>query len=257
MTEYTPDFHKIFGVRKPKDFGGYPMPGMRKNLDVAVDPDGPINPGGEANTRTQELSELADEDTGPDDDDEITGKGSTMKSQLIDLAKRSGWRALCKHFVENGTGSFSETEVTGLLTAVARKMHPDLKPDVAFAKAYSAQTPDGELMRRTTMAARDAGFVSRTTTMAKQCSSAAFHAGDSPPEVQPGRATLRPRLGNPESVNNPKTALQALAELTAEQMRQKPAMSENQAFARVYEDKANAELVRREREENRPVATGW
>jgi hypothetical protein len=57
-------------------------------------------------------------------------------------------------------------------------------------------------------------------------------------------------------VNNPKTALQALAELTAEQMRQKPAMSENQAFAAVYTDPKNAALAQREREENRPTPWG-
>ena len=34
-------------------------------------------------------------------------------------------------------------------------------------------------------------------------------------------------------------------------------LSESGAFARVYEDKANAELVRREREENRPTSAAW
>jgi hypothetical protein len=180
----------------------------------------------------------ADRDESDDDDDEITGKGSTMKSQLIDLAKRSGWRTLCKHFVENGTGSFSESEVTEMLTAVALKMHPDLKPDVAFAKLYSASTPDGELARRTTLAARDAGFLSKTATLDKA-------------------ATLTPRFvggADARSVNSPRRALDQLQALIAEQRQQHPELdlSDAQWFARVYAE--NPSIAEQERLENRPTA---
>ena len=189
-------------------------------------------------------------------------KEKTMKSQLIDLAKRHGWRAVCKNFVERGSAAdvFSETEVTEMLTAVARKMHPDLRPDQAFSKAYSAQTPDGELMRRTTMAARDAQFASRTATMSKAGSSA-FHAGGEGyfgPQGSPGRATLQPRVTGgraAQNVNAPKSALDQINELVAEQRKNHPELSESGAFAAVYTDPKNANLAAKEREENRPTAS--
>jgi hypothetical protein len=176
--------------------------------------------------------------------------------KLMDIAKRYGWRAVCKHFVVNGTSGVSEAEVTALLTAVAKKSHPDLPPDVAFAKAYSAQTPDGELMRRTTQAARDAGFLSKVGG-----STPHFLAGaDDGPRGTPGRATLAPRVtgGRPATaVDNPRSALDELQKLVDAQRKANPELTEAGAFARVYEDPKNAKLAARERAENRPTAAWW
>jgi hypothetical protein len=180
-------------------------------------------------------------------------KGTTMK--LMDIAKKYGWQNICKQFVENGTGSFSETEVTQMLTSVAQKSYPDLTPDVAFSKLYSSQTADGELARRTTLAARDAGFISKLAG-----STPHFHASaDDGPAGRPGLASLRPRVTGGRqalAVDNPKSALDQLNELAAEQRRQNKTLSESGAFAAVYTDPKNAELVRLEREQNCPVSTG-
>ena len=160
---------------------------------------------------------------------------------LISIAKQHGWRTLCKHLIENGTGPCSEEEITSMLTSIAQKSYPDLKPDQAFSKLYSSQTPDGELARRTTTAARDTAFASRYTTLEKAAPG------------MPGRATLQPRLGNPGSV---KTALAALQELVDAQRAQNPALSESAAWQIVYTHPKNRALAEQERRENRPVA-GW
>ena len=82
----------------------------------------------EAARLAAEMDTDADHDRDDDEDEDNFEKGeSIMESQLIDLAKRHGWRSVCKNFVDRGIGAdvFSETEVTQLLTAVARKMHPE------------------------------------------------------------------------------------------------------------------------------------
>ena len=257
-----------------------------KNLDVPVDPDGPINPGGDDSDGTRVERGFGDEDDEAAqvdeemDTDENGGVGShragdegnaggkstdqleraksameegTTTMKLMDIAKRHGWRAVCKHFVDNGTSGVSEAEVTALLTAVAKKSHPDLRPDVAFAKAYSAQTPDGELMRRTTMAARDAGFLSKVGG-----STPPFLTGDDDgPRGASGRASLAPRVTSgraAQKVDDPRSALDQLRALADEQRKQNTELTEAGAFARVYEDPKNAKLAARERAENRPTA---
>jgi hypothetical protein len=231
---------KIFEVPEPRrrkfDFG-YATPEMlRKDDNERAEPD------------------LSDSDAGMpddrDDDDEETKKGTTMKT-LMGLAKRYGWQAVAKNLVENGTGSFSETEVTEFLTAVAQKSYPDLKPDVAFSKLYSAQTSDGELARRVTSAARDAGFLSKLGPSTPHY----LAAPDSGPMGTPGRATLTPRVSGGAPVDNPKSALDQINELVAVQRAAHPELKEAGAFARVYTDPKNADLAARERAENRPVAT--
>ena len=215
-------------------------------------------------TRTERLSADADDDQCDEDDrecDDFEKGESIMESQLIGLAKRHGWRTVCENFVKRGIAAdlFSESEVTAMLTGVARKMHPELPADQAFAKAYSAQTPDGELMRRTTMAARDAGFLSRTSKLAG--STPAFLAGaDDGPRGTPGRATLTPRVTGgraARAVDNPRSALDQLQALAEAQRAQHTELTEAGAFARVYQDPKNAALVAKERDENRPRATGW
>ena len=173
-------------------YGGYPPELCRafaKNTDVSLPPadddEGFDNPDfddeevddGESTEHFLAGSPDEDEATGSTDQLERAERGmeTTMKSQLIDLAKRFGWRTVCENFVKRGSAAdvFSEAEVTGLLTAVAKKVYPDLKPDIAFAKFFSEQTADGELARRTTMAARDAGFVRKLGS-----STGHFLAGD-------------------------------------------------------------------------------
>jgi hypothetical protein len=229
--DYEELFGKIFGVDpvpRKKTIKAWEWHPARKNTDISLPP-ADDDEGFDAELADDE----ADDESTPrflagSDVDEATGSTDqlervedamekNMTSQLIDLAKRYGWRTVCKNFVERGSAAdvFSETEVTELLTAVARKAHPDLPADVAFAKAYSAQTADGELMRRTTQAARDAQFVSRTTTVSKLAGSTPHFlaTSDDGPRGNPGRATLQPRVTGgraARAVDNPKSALAQL-----------------------------------------------
>ena len=107
--DYEAFFARIFGVEKKH---------TRKNLDVHVDPDGPVNPGGDDADDVNSRRARGDDDDETErlsaDADDDNEKGNTMKT-LMGLAKQYGWQAVAKNFVENGTGSFSETEVTEFL----------------------------------------------------------------------------------------------------------------------------------------------
>jgi hypothetical protein len=141
--------------------------------------------------------------------------------------------------------------------------------DTTFVALYERNDDVGLAIRKAVTIAKTAQFVSRTSTVSKaqpqfsaDRSSEPYHAAGAVdgPAGRPGRATLQPRVvggSDARAVDNPRRALDQLNELAAEQRRQNKTLSEAGAFAAVYLDPRNAELVRREREENRPVATGW
>jgi hypothetical protein len=115
-------------------------------------------------------------------------------------------------------------------------------------KLFEAQDERGIVLRKAIAVARDAQFVSRTSTLSKAA------AG------MPGRATLQPRVTGvraARAVDNPKSALEELQSLVDAQRAANPALSESMAWQRVYEHPDNVQLAQREREENRPVSTGW
>ena len=117
-------------------------------------------------------------------------------------------------------------------------------------------------MRRTTQAARDAQFISRTSKAQPQFSdrsSKPFHAAGAVDgrAGRPGVASLRPRVTGgraAQAVDDPRSALDQLKSLADEQRRNHPTLSEAGAFAAVYQDPKNADLAARERAENRPTA---
>jgi hypothetical protein len=77
-------------------------------------------------------------------------------------------------------------------------------------------------------------------------------------QIAKGMAPIEPvATGDSGSDADDNTALAALRRLVAAMRAANPELklSDAQAFARVYSDPANAELVKRERAENRPVAT--
>jgi hypothetical protein len=163
--------------------------------------------------------------------DQLKKEQTTM--DLMTIAKQHGVRAVCKHIVEHGISGVSEHEVTAMLTKAAQRSYPDVRPDQAFAKAYSAQTPDGELMRRAVETVKQQQFLSKVATLT--------------PRVTGGRAAM--------DIGNPRDVLDDIQKLVAEQRRQHPELSQAQAFARVYEDPANKDLASRERAQNRPTAS--
>jgi hypothetical protein len=217
-------------------------------------------------TRTEELSRDADERSGEStehfhaggsDDDETTEATDGIESaesameknmqthseMLSAVAKKYGVHALAKS-VAAGNVSVSEHELTQLISEQAKR------EGTSFVKLFEAQDEAGATLRKAIAAARDQQFLSRTTTMSKA-------------EGVPGRATLTPRSsgfsggGRAQNVDAPKTALAALQELVDAQRAANPALSESEAWLRVYEHPGNIELALRERAENRPGATAW
>jgi hypothetical protein len=105
-----------------------------------------------------------------------------------------------------------------------------------FAKMFQRQDETGLALRKAVEVAKQAQWVSRTSTLGKA--------------MVP--ADLRPRVSVEPNINNPKTALAQLKELADEQRRRNPTLSEAGAFARAYAE--NPALAAKERSENRPRA---
>jgi hypothetical protein len=255
--DYEAFFGKIFGVEKKRIHGGYPMPdmGVKKNTDDI------LSDFADDDDETERLSADADrdDDERPDGGEpEEYGAPTDNLERLRDAMKsedamRDPMRRLksldavqiCKTMSNEGNAfGLSEHDLVSLIDNYA-KAHGK-----SFVDIFTAQDEVGLACRKAVDIAKNAQFVSRTSTMSK--------AGG-----MPGRATLTPRSsgfsGKPaqQNVNNPKSALAALQELVDAQRAANPALSESQAWQLVYTHPDNAGLAARERAENRPVATAW
>jgi hypothetical protein len=232
---------KIMMRKRDSTFGGYPTSSMRKNTDADRDDEEESDTGGES-TDQLERAERAMKET----------KMKSYNQMMRDVIKRYGLIPFCKS-VANGDVSVSEHELTKLISESAARA------GTTFAKIFESPSPEGVVLRKAIAAARDAQFVSRTTSVSKQ---QMFHAGGDgycgdPPA--PGRASLQPRLSRGrESVGAPRSALDAVRDLVAAQMRAAPDLSEAQAWDKVYasKDSETRRAVEAERLEIRPVARG-
>jgi hypothetical protein len=245
-------------LKRDRVFGGYPMPGMRKNLDVPVDPDKPINPGGaeldddDDADYTEHLSDDAgagddDEDDEPTNNDGADPNGAPTKhlSDLVEqLDKQQKDQAMsklksldvvkvCKAMAADGDAyGTSEHELVDWLDRYAKAHNTN------FVALYERNDDVGLAIRKAVDIAKHAGF------------------GVSSPYLK--AATLEPKqVGGRDArnVDDPRSALDQINDLIAEQRRQHPELelTDAQWFARVYSDPANREIVKRERRENRPI----
>jgi hypothetical protein len=264
MSEYDALFNQIFGVKPRKLRAQDWRPTRRKNTSdtpsdfnrTVEDEDGRENPDrdDDEDDGTFHAGDGGDTGTRQFDDDEQQKRNKQMTKTLSAITKKYGIVALCKS-VEDGKVSVSEHELCKLIEEAAER------ENTTCAKLIEEQSERGLVVRKAIIAARDAQFVSRTSK--GDNSTPYFHAGDGGgvgPAGTPGRATLRPRVvggADARNVNDPRTAIQQLEDLANAQRAQHPELSAAGAFAAVYMDVRNAELVRREREENRPVAVAW
>ena len=132
---------------------------------------------------------------------------------------------LCKQIIRDQETSISEFELTSLIVEQAKAEHPDLTDAAAFSKAFGAASPAGETLRRAVAVAK-------------------------------GASAPTPASDDHDRDRDIGGGADALAELErhAERLRAaQPALSFEQAFARVYSDPQHAHLVRRERRQNNPV----
>jgi hypothetical protein len=154
-----------------------------------------------------------------------THKGDTMqKDSLQTIVKDHGIVAFAKMVADDGDAhGLDEETFTRLATEHAVKLYPDKRPDAAFAKLFSDQSPDGVALRKAHTVIKDQMVIT---------------------PVFVGGADAR-------AVDNPKSALDELDALVSEQRARAPWLSISQAWAKVYEDPANRELTKRERAEAR------
>jgi hypothetical protein len=155
------------------------------------------------------------------------------KSELVkSLAKDYGAVQIAKHIIAAGNGpnghALTEEEFTKIIKDYAMgERRSDESPDQAFARCFSASTPDGLAIRQAHAIVKNFPAVMVTE----------------PTQVGGAAAT---------AVDNPVDALSQLRNLAEEQRRRSPEMSIDQAFAYVYSDPANRDLAAKERQQNRP-----
>jgi hypothetical protein len=158
-------------------------------------------------------------------------KKETTMSRMDELrslvAKSSGGvETLAKMLLDSPAHAarLSEAEYTALVTEQAKREHPTLKAEQAFAKYFG----EHETIRR---------------------AHALINKAASPYATGPEPSVEKQSDGDASAYN-------ALMEKAAELRAQNPTLSKEQAFAKAYSDPANAELAAAERLGSRPVA-GW
>lgn len=232
------------------------------NLDVAVDAAGPDEGMPDERDQNDEDDEDADEDDEPTDNDgaDENGaptknlerlrdamKGTTMRNDPLRKLKSLDVVKICKQISADGDShSLSEHELVAMIDNYA-KAH-----DFSFAKMFERNDETGLALRKAVDIAKNAQWISKTSTTSTMSKSVA--------DGLPGKATLAAAVSGgraARAVDNPKTALAQLQALVDAQRAAHPALSESEAWQRVYEHPDNRELAQRERQENRPVATAW
>lgn len=152
----------------------------------------------------------------------------TREEMVADIAKR-GAVPVAKAIVDGGIPGFSEHEFTGMVHKQAQaERRAGETADQAFARYFSADTDEGRTIRKAHQMTKR--FPDTMPTAA----------------VQVGGETAF-------NVNDPKDALAQLYKLAAALRAASPELTIAQAFSRVYTATENAELVARERMQNRPV----
>jgi hypothetical protein len=71
-------------------------------------------------------------------------KEAKMPESFEKMVKDMGVTRVCKAICDLGDGSrITEKELTEAITEHAKRLHPDLKPDAAFAKVFTSQDATG------------------------------------------------------------------------------------------------------------------
>jgi hypothetical protein len=142
----------------------------------------------------------------------------TRDEQLRATVKRHGnVIGLAKFICSQGTTDITEHELTALVVDAAKREHPDNSDAQAFAKAFGAAGPNGEMLRRAVQVAKVA---------------------------QVG--------GDDGDDDDAAAAMEELHRLAEQHHRDNPELTPDQSFARVFADPRNAALAHRAHK--RPVA---
>jgi hypothetical protein len=258
--------HRIFGIAKNDNERSEPdlsdsdagMPDRRRRR----------RPDDEAARLASQMDTDADHDRDDDDDEEQRKEKNNMQTRGQEMRKLAGLSPIefCKKIsTDNDAYDLSEEQVCSVVQCVAKQYaRPGESEGSAFLRLLSGSDDVAKACNTALAIAKHQQWQSRTTTMSKAAGSSSHYlAGDAnyfTGSGAPGRATLRPRVTGgaaAQAVNNPRSALSEIQALVDELRAQNKTLSASGAFAQVYEDPANADLVRREREENRPTSAAW
>jgi hypothetical protein len=241
MSKFEALFNKIFEVKPRRKLDrGYPTraqdwhPTRRKNLDVSVPDLSNTDASYPRDHDDDDYTERLSDDADRDDADDQQQKDKAMKDPLRRLKSLDAVQ-ICKTMDEGNAFGLAEHDLVALIDNYAKRH------GTTFAKLFEAQDDTGLALRKAVDICKNEQFLSRTSKAAGM----------------PGRATLTPRVTAGFQPDNPKSALDEVQALVDQQRAANPALSESQAWQRVYEHPDNAALAARERAENRPVAQAW
>jgi hypothetical protein len=146
-------------------------------------------------------------------------KESAMSSESLEsIFKDYGAAKGCKHIVAEGKTGYSEFELVSALTKHASEQHPELRPDVAFAKLYESEES-----------------VRRACQVAKATFAEAVLGPGMTPQVVTG--------ADARDVDDPQAALDAYARLQEIGKARWPDASEAIQFSNAFTDPKNAALA--------------
>jgi DNA-binding ferritin-like protein len=154
--------------------------------------------------------------------------------KLLAIGKAGGAVAMAKIInADNDAHGLSEEEYTQILTEHAQKLFPDKTPDGAFAKLFSDNGADGTLLRRAHAVVKLSVF-----------------------DIQPTQVGGIDAMNAANDDTESSEAYKQLVDM-AEKMRAASAtpLSSDQAFARVFENPANAKLAAKAHVRPRPTTS--
>jgi hypothetical protein len=179
---------------------------------------------------------------------------------LQSIAKQAGGIVpLCKRIIaDQSSGDISEHELTALIVANAKREYPDMTDAAAFAKVFGDTSPAGETLRRAIEVAKFSHLLIMPVNV---------DTGDTDVEDDSDEATAQRRQLNDaqqqrisdadaadtdEDEGDSGPAYEELRARAAAYRKAHPELTEQQAFAKVYQDPGNRKLALRERRQNRP-----
>ena len=156
-----------------------------------------------------------------------------MPDTIHSIMKDGGIAGVCAAIVQKRATTITEHELVEAVGKVARERHPELSEAQAFARVYSARTDEARVLQDALRISKAGEFV------------AVGPAGGAY-EMPRSVAKADPPAPNADSAY---TELMRKAEAYRDAH---PNLSISQCFEKIYTDRANIELAKRERIESAP-----
>jgi len=160
------------------------------------------------------------------EDNSMSTTPEQMEAARVEKLKSLNPVAIAKQIVSDGKSyGIDEHEFTKLVTAHAQREHPDMTPEQAFVKVFTAQTEEGALLRKAHVVTKDLMSLEPV-----------FVGGD-----------------DARDVNGAQKAYEQLMRMAEEQRARAPWKTVAQLFSELMQDPKNVELAAKAHQ--RPTAT--